>query len=149
MEKPKILPPFILLLCFLTSLGLHFLLKERIPWRFQNYFAGTVFLIVGFVLMSRARCLFQECKTPVRPAEMPTVLVTSGPYRATRNPMCAGFALMLLGAAFCVGTLPMLLAPAAFLWIIKTIFIPYEERKMERFFGQEYLDYKKRVRRWL
>ena len=149
MENPRILPPFVFLLCLLTGLGLHFLLKESIPWRSPHSFAGVFFLIVGFALMMWARGLFQKRKTPVRPGETPTALVTDGPYRAIRNPMYLGFTLMLSGAALWVGTLPMFLAPVAFVWIIDSIFIPYEERKMERLFGQEYLDYKKRVRRWL
>ena len=149
MKAPKILPPFIVLLCFLISLGLHFLLKGKIPWRYQNHFAGIIFLVGGFTLMMRARYLFQKCKTPVKPTEIPTAMVTDGPYRATRNPMYLGFILMLLGVTFLVGTLPMFLAPLAFFLIINLAFIPYEETKMEGIFGQKYLDYKKRVRRWL
>jgi protein-S-isoprenylcysteine O-methyltransferase Ste14 len=148
MKTPKILPPFIVLLCFLISLGLHLLLKGKIPWRHQNYFAGIIFLAGGFTLMMWARCLFKKCKTPIKPAEIPTAMVTEGPYRVTRNPMYLGFALMLLGTAFLVGTLPMFLAPLTFFLIINSAFIPYEEAKMERLFGQKYLDYKKRVRRW-
>src|SRR3989338_7086576 len=149
MKRPLMLPPVIVLLCFLTSLGLHLLLKEKIPCRFQNHFAGIIFLAGGFTLMMRARCLFQKCKTPVKPTEIPTAIVTDGPYRATRNPMYLGFILMLLGTTFLVGTLPMFLAPLVFFLIINLAFIPYEEAKMEGIFGQKYLDYKKRVRRWL
>ena len=43
----------------------------------------------------------------------------------------------------------MFLAPVTFLLIIDRTFIPYEEKKMEDLFGQTYLEYKHRVRRWL
>lgn len=149
MKTPKILPPLVALSCFLAGLGLHFLLKGKIPWQFQNYFAGIVLLIGGFTLMMGARCLFQKYKTPVKPAEIPTAVVTAGPYRFTRNPMYLGFVLMLLGTAFLMGTPPMFLAPLTFFLILNSTFIPYEEAKMERLFEEEYSAYKKRVRRWL
>ena len=149
MKTLRILPPIILLFCFLTSLGLHFLLVEKITWRLENRAAGTIFFTGGFALMARARRLFQRCQTPVKPTQMPTVLVTDGPYRITRNPMYMGFVIMLLGAALVVETLPMFFAPVAFFLFIRWMSIPYEEERMERIFGQGYLDYKKRVRRWL
>lgn len=149
MKTLRILPPVILLFCFLTSLGLHFLLVEKIAWRFQSPAAGVILFTGGFILMARSRRLFQRCQTPIRPTEIPTVLVTDGPYRLTRNPMYLGFVIMLLGAAWGVGTLPMFFAPGAFFLIIRWIYIPYEEERMERIFGQGYLDYKRRVRRWL
>ncbi len=99
--------------------------------------------------MARSRRLFQKCKTPIKPTETPAAMVTDGPYRVTRNPMYLGFVIMLLGAAVWVGTLPMFLAPAAFFLIISLVYIPREEEKMEKIFGQGYRDYKKRVRRWL
>ena len=72
-----------------------------------------------------------------------------GPYRFTRNPMylmmvliCAGLG-VLLDNAWLVALAPIVG------WIIQRIAILPEEAYLERKFGDAYLDYKKRVRRWI
>ncbi len=80
---------------------------------------------------------------------MPTALVTTGPFRFSRSPMYLGVTCLLLGIALLVGTLPLFLAPVAFALTMNASYIPREERNLERQFGQEYMDYKNRVRRWL
>ena len=56
---------------------------------------------------------------------------------------------LLLGIAVLVGSLPVLLVPLVFFLTMNAVFIPMEEERLERLFGQEYLAYKHRVRRWL
>ncbi len=56
---------------------------------------------------------------------------------------------MLLEVAILVGAIPVFLAPLAFFLTINAVFIPREEERLECIFGQEYLKYKNRVRRWL
>ena len=75
--------------------------------------------------------------------------MTTGPYRRSRNPMYVGLLTFLLGVGILRGTWPFLaVAPALFvaLW---TAFVPYEEARMERLFGADYLAWKARTRRWL
>lgn len=77
------------------------------------------------------------------------MLVTGGFFRYTRNPMYLGMVLLILGAAMLYGTAGALLPAPFFAWIIQRNFIRAEERFMEAAFGEEYLAYKKSVRRWL
>ena len=63
--------------------------------------------------------------------------------------MYLGITIALMGIAIVVGSLPMLIAPVGFFAIINMVFIPYEERRLEQIFGEEYIDYKRQVRRWL
>ena len=56
---------------------------------------------------------------------------------------------IFLGIAIILGSLVTILAPVAFFLTMQIFFIPDEEKAMEQTFGQEYLDYKKRVRQWL
>lgn len=93
--------------------------------------------------------LFQEKKTPIRPTDEPSTLVADGPFRFSRNPMYLGIILMLTGVAVWVGSLPMFLAPIAFFIVLSIVFIPHEEKTLERIFGDAYRDYKSKVRRWL
>ncbi len=93
--------------------------------------------------------LFKKKETSHDPAETPTTLVTSGPYRFTRNPMYLGMTSILLGIAIFIGTISLFLAPLAFCITINATFIPKEEKILENIFGSEYLDYKNKVRRWV
>ena len=78
-----------------------------------------------------------------------TRIVTHGPYRFSRNPMYFGFALLTLGLAILVDSAWMLLALPIGLVLIDRFAITCEERYLERKFGEEYLNYKRSVRRWL
>jgi protein-S-isoprenylcysteine O-methyltransferase Ste14 len=63
--------------------------------------------------------------------------------------MYLGIILMMAGVAVYMGSLPMFLAPIAFFVIVSMVFIPHEEKTLERMFGGTYRDYKSKVRQWL
>ncbi len=83
---------------------------------------------------------------PVRPT---TSLVTSGPYRLTRNPMYVGYALGHAGLALRRRSTSALLTLAPVLALVDRLLIEREERYLERTFGEHYRAYACRVRRWL
>ncbi|MFA5332841.1 MAG: isoprenylcysteine carboxylmethyltransferase family protein [Methanoregula sp.] len=109
------------------------------------------FLIVGFglVLALWSRSLFLKNATTLQLSEEPTVLVTSGPFRLSRNPVYLGMASVLLGVAVVLGTLITLAFPILFVMVIEFFIIPGEERMLEKLFGEPYREYKKSVRRWI
>jgi protein-S-isoprenylcysteine O-methyltransferase Ste14 len=109
------------------------------------------FLIMGFglVLVLKSRSLFLKNATTLQPSEEPTVLVTSGPFRISRNPIYLGMASILLGVAVVQGTLVALAFPIIFVTLIEFFIIPGEERMLEKIFGERYRVYKKSVRRWI
>jgi protein-S-isoprenylcysteine O-methyltransferase Ste14 len=111
--------------------------------------AGFVFIGVGIAVAFSALGIFRKTKTTTVPHETPSTLVTSGPYRFTRNPMYVGLTLIYLGVA---GTrleiwpaigLPLLLA------YINFLVIPVEEKNLRGVFGEDYQKYGERVGRWL
>lgn len=75
-------------------------------------------------------------------------LVTRGPFRFTRNPMYLGLVMMAQGFAFYFGTTPFYVVPVLLFLLCNFSFIPFEESKMQRQFGDQYTDYLRRVRRW-
>ena len=76
-------------------------------------------------------------------------IVTSGLYKISRNPMYVGLLTILIGYAVWLGSVtPFLLLPV-FHFLITEMQIKPEERMLEQKFGEEYLDYKDRVRRWI
>ena len=110
---------------------------------------GVLLLILGFVTTYSGFSAFRKAGTPVRPGDEPTKLVTSGPYRITRNPMYLGLELVLLGAFFLAKSPFFLIPPIVFFLSINFLQIPFEEKLMTELFGQSYAEYCQRVRRWL
>ncbi|HEX3524568.1 MAG TPA: isoprenylcysteine carboxylmethyltransferase family protein [Stellaceae bacterium] len=111
--------------------------------------AGSLLLIMGFLLRVWATFYFCQNRMKVISLSPQRTLITSGPYRFSRNPLyLGGNVFIFLGAALLFGS------PAAvFITILHLplvdLFIRREERQLERDFGEEWLKYRKRVRRWL
>ena len=148
-NKMKIRPPFIAIYYLLIAIGLNYLIPTKklifVPY---NLF-GILIIIGGISLIVFCTLLFKKKGTPKSPFKKPTLMITSGPYKFTRNPMYVGVTSVSLGIAILFGTLIMFLAPLAFFLTINFTFISKEEKLLENLFGQNYIDYKKKVRRWL
>jgi len=104
----------------------------------------------GLLLAGWGERTFAAEGTDILPAS-PTnkTLVTRGPFRYTRNPMYSGLVLMALGFALYFGTVPFYVVPVMLFLLCNFSFIPFEEAKMLRQFGDQYTDYLRRVRRWV
>jgi protein-S-isoprenylcysteine O-methyltransferase Ste14 len=138
---------FIILL--ILSVLLNFVFPAPVFLSPPSTYSG--FLIIGFglVLALWSRSLFLKNATNLQPSEEPTSLVTSGPFRLSRNPIYLGMASILLGVAVLIGTLVSLAFPVIFIALIEFFIIPGEERNLENLFGEPYREYKKSVRRWV
>ena len=111
---------------------------------------GIGLVIIGVAIGLPAALAFRRAGTEIQPMSPSNrVLVVTGPFRFTRNPMYLGLLVLLIGIAFLIGSWPMLLAPLAFFILVNAVSIPFEEEKMARQFGDAYAAYKARVRRWL
>ena len=145
----RIYPPIIAGLYLFGALVInYFFLSPRIIYSPYHFFS-LLFILAGIFLTLRAARLFLEKGTTHNPYGTPSVLLTIGPFSFSRNPMYLGMALILFGAAVFVGSVFIFLAPIAFFLTINRFFIPREEKKLEQIFGQQFLNYKNRVRRWL
>ncbi|WP_105170916.1 methyltransferase family protein [Pseudoalteromonas sp. T1lg24] len=76
-------------------------------------------------------------------------LITSGIFQYTRNPMYLGMALAILGFAILLGSWLSLLGVVAFMLFIECFQIKPEEAALTECFGEQFIQYKKHVRRWL
>ena len=146
----KIFPP----IWVLTLIVLGLIVNALYPWRslidWQSYPIGIIFCALGVGSVFSSIRIFRRRGTELEPtSKKNTLLITDGPFSFSRNPIYLGMTLVLFGVAFLVGTLPMFLVPIVFFCIINFVFIPFEEEKMERQFGEQFLAYKKRVRRWI
>jgi len=147
-KKRKIIPPVYLLISLLVM----WLVRRFFPvYQFIEEplaYAGIVPIFFGIAMAAISAGMFRNVGTGIEPFDEATVLVTAGFYRFTRNPMYMGMFLMLVGFAFIMGSLGALLPIPVFFLIIRNNFVLGEERFLEATFGQHYLDYKSRVRRW-
>ena len=75
-------------------------------------------------------------------------LVIRGPYRLVRNPMMWSVGMILLGTSLWLGSTGLLVGFAGFIPGIHLFVTRYEERDLERRFGEEYREYCRRVPRW-
>jgi protein-S-isoprenylcysteine O-methyltransferase Ste14 len=143
------IPPLYFVVATALMIALHFVTPALriVPWPWS--LAGLVVMVAGVALAIMAERRFKRAGTAVRPFEPSTALVDSGPFRFTRNPMYLGMLLFLAGLFVLLGTLSPLLVIPPFVWLLHARFVVHEEAHMERHFGEHYLDYKRRVRRWL
>lgn len=149
-EKKRKIIPVAYLLGSLVFMGL---LQRLLP--LYQYvepplaYAGIIFVFLGIVISAVSADLFVKAKTGLLPFEEATALVTGGIFRFTRNPMYLGMFLMVFGSAFLMGSIGALIPLLIFVLVIRYNFVAGEERFMEAAFGQQYLDYKSKVRRWI
>jgi protein-S-isoprenylcysteine O-methyltransferase Ste14 len=145
----RIMPTKYFVVFLVLSIGLHFLYPiYKILYPPFTYF-GFLLILIGIVFNLWTDQLFKKSNTTVKPFKDPTILFLSGPFRVSRHPMYLGMALILLGAALIHGTVITFLFPLLFIGIMESQFIPFEEQNLERIFGTEYINYMKKVRRWV
>jgi len=111
--------------------------------------AGGVLDVIGFLVMFAGAGLFLRRRTAILPFKPASSLVTSGILGWTRNPMYLGMAIFYVGIAIILNSLAAIIVLPLVLVIVQKQVIAREEAYLERAFGEEYVDYKKRVRRWL
>ena len=94
---------------------------------------------------------FRRRRTTIDPVRIDnaSLVVTTGVYRLTRNPMYVGLTALLTTWAVWLAVPLTLLGPLVFAWFTHRFQILPEERAMGARFGREYDDYRARVRRWL
>ena len=147
--KSKFLPPTYFFILLFLSVGLHFIFPiEKVIFPPYTYL-GLILIVFGAILNIWTDFLLKKKKTTVKPYKNPTYMTTSGPFAISRNPQYLGFAAILLGIAINHGTLITFISPIMFVILMELMFIPFEEKNLERTFGKKYIKYKKKVRRWI
>ncbi len=149
MAPPKLKPPVYVLMALIAMACLHYFVPISRYLSSPFSYVGLVPLIVGVGIAFTAVRAFARAGTPLVPFETSTVVVKTGLYRLTRNPMYLGMVLALVGVALLLGSVASLAPIPVFAWFIGRYFIRPEEVFLEGLFGAEYLEYKAQVRRWL
>ena len=145
----KFLPPAYFWLGILFIILIYFSLPFFRVIHYPFTLLGIPLIALGIFLNWWSDKLFKEYKTTVKPDEKPSRLITGGPFKISRNPMYLGMLLMLLGLSVLSGNLIGFISPIIFCILINKLFIPPEEKNMEKEFEKKYLKYKNKVRRWI
>lgn len=81
--------------------------------------------------------------------QAPAELVSTGPYSRVRNPLYLTLFVDSLGVFFLLGSIAFLIVLVGLVIGVDIVVVSREEPGLERRFGEEYLGYKARVRRWI
>ena len=135
------------------------LLMSLIAWQMpqfsfmlpHNTLVALCVAFIGAVISVAGVVSFRTADTTVNPNKphQASTLVVRGIYRYSRNPMYLGFMYFLLAWGVFLAHLLSLLFPLGFVVYMNRFQIPLEEEALEEKFGEEFILYKNRVRRWL
>ena len=142
-------PPLIPVAALVVSYGLGLLWPLPLHLPRWTVWLGLILFIVPFGFAFWATRVFRRHDTPVNPLGKVTGVVDEGPFAITRNPMYLSLMVMYVGGTL-LFRLPwawVLLVPV-FLALQFGVIVP-EERYLAATFGEPYLRYKERVRRWI
>jgi protein-S-isoprenylcysteine O-methyltransferase Ste14 len=145
-------PPIIYLAAIAVSVLLN--VFHPLSW-FGQPLSGILFvlgwlMIAAFVALNiSAIRAMRRAGTTVRPDRGTDHLVTDGPFSFTRNPLYVAGTMLVLGIGLVSGIVWFLLLAILAAFTVQKLAIEWEERHLQARFGETYLDYARRVRRWI
>jgi protein-S-isoprenylcysteine O-methyltransferase Ste14 len=145
-------PPIIYLTAIAVSVALNAFYP--LPW-FGQPLSGILCVLGGLMIaafialnISSIRAM-RRAGTSVRPDRGTDHLVTDGPFAFTRNPLYLAGTMLVLGIGLVLGSVWFLLLAILGAFTVQKLAIEREERHLQARFGESYLDYSGRVRRWI
>ena len=142
-------PPTYLFLSISAMLILHFYLPVYDIIFTPYSYTGIFIMVTGLAIIVWHAGYFKKYDTPIKPFKESTFLIKDGLYRYTRNPIYLGMVIILFSGAVVLGSLTPFLVIPIFILLIQKIFIEKEEEFLSERFGKKYIEYKKKLRRWI
>lgn len=145
----RIHPPIIYAISILIGIGLHNERPLAIPLEIYGRLYGSALFFLALVIAGLSLREFLRANTNVRPDKPDNTLITTGPYRYTRNPLYIVLTLAQITVAIWFNSAWILLMTIPSVVVITQYAIKREEHYLEKLFGQDYIEYRQHVRRWL
>lgn len=145
----KFPPPLIFLLILLAAYCCHIWLPLTMPFPSLLSAVGMGFLLLSCVLLSKLFFDFRRAKTHIEPWKPTSHIITTGIFAYSRNPIYLAFCFISIGLALIVNSVWILCSVFLSAYLVYVIAIKKEESYLEAKFGESYLVYKRRVRRWI
>jgi len=144
---PPLIPLFFIILGWLIQ---KYIYAINIPISHEiQMIIAYIMMAVATILFSFSLYFFVKTKQNPEPHTPTNSLYTGGIFKITRNPIYLGFLIAQVVVAIKLDNLYILLFIPLVLWVVNKWVIEPEETYLEKLFGQQYLDYKNKVRRWL
>lgn len=144
--------PWVFVVAYVLGLGLQLLLPRGSiapDTRRALTIAGVALWFLAAVIAGWALWLFHRQRTTTTPGEISRVLVARGPYRLSRNPMYIGIMLAYVGEMCVLAQAAPLVTLVLAVVYLQSAVIPLEESRLRETFGEAYVQYCARIRRWL
>lgn len=150
-DSPQVIapPPFIYLCGLAVGIILHLL--KPLPFLPKNVALplGVAVIVISVVLIAIAFRTLRGAKTNIDVRKPTTSIVSTGPYRFTRNPIYLSMTFFTIGIAIWVNMFWILIMLVPVLFVMQFGVIAREESYLTKKFGEEYVRYKARVHRWM
>lgn len=149
----RVFPPAIPLMFIVLGIGLNQVLP--IEWLFEipkpfRYWLGGVIVVCAMLGLGGWSVLIMRRDGQSENPWKPTLnIIDRGPFRLTRNPMYLQMVLVCLGVGIAFMSWWLIIMTPLCGWLLQRLAITPEEDYLEQKFGDSYLAYKERVRRWL
>ena len=142
---------FTILVIILTSLVYFSSTKLELIYLPYRQIVSVIILFIGLIVIVSHVVDFIKSKTTVNPVKFQNVnrLVTTGIYKYSRNPMYLGMILIIISTTVYYLNFLSVFSPLIFYIWINKFQISREEIFLEGKFGNEYLKYKSKTRRWI
>jgi protein-S-isoprenylcysteine O-methyltransferase Ste14 len=150
-DRPNVVafPPLLYLVTLGVGLLFHQFFRAQVLPPIPSRIAGATMVILGGAIARWGEVTMRKAGTNVDPRRPSLAIVSAGPFRFTRNPLYLGLISLYLGITLLVdAAAPLVLLPILLL-ITHFGIIRREERYLEAKFGAPYLEYKRRVRRYV
>jgi len=142
-------PPVLFGAAFIAVLVLRWFWPMPILGHAMTLLLGLVLLLLGLAIVIPGRRALRAAGTNVNPSLPTTVIVASGPFRFSRNPLYVGLTLLYCGLTLAFNTWWGLVLLVPILIIMHRGVVLREERYLEQKFGETYRQYCSRVGRYL
>jgi len=145
----RLIPPLVYFGPFGLLWALHWWLPWTIPAGAALGAAGLALVLTGIAVTIWSTVTFRRAHTTIIPWEQVSSIVTTGPFRFSRNPIYLADATAYLGASLLIRSWWPLLALPGILLVMRRMVIDREESYLTERFGDPYREYQREVRRWL
>lgn len=113
------------------------------------HISALMLLLAAIYFVARSLFQFFKSKNTVILVKRATSLQTDGIYAQTRNPMYVGLTFIYLATVCIIGNRWHIIIFPLLIIFVQEYIIKKEEKYLEKEFGEDYLNYKKKVRRWI